>query len=110
MAFVQEELGFYRSAGAYVGWAYGLCEHLRGHRNAKDYFLRSLQVREDPAEYRIETADADSDAGSNKARKQMPTSWCCQRLIAAADYVDGKEYDPIDMLLLIRKTLKSRDV
>jgi hypothetical protein len=44
MAFGHEELGVYRAAIEYVGWAYRLCEALSGHRNAKDQLLRASQA------------------------------------------------------------------
>lgn len=36
MSFGHERLDVYRAAIEYVGWAYGYCEALKGHRNAKD--------------------------------------------------------------------------
>jgi len=44
MAFEHEQLNVYRVAIEYVGWAYRLCEHLRGHGNAKDHLLRASQA------------------------------------------------------------------
>jgi len=44
MAFGHEKLDVYRAAIEYVGWAYRLCEGLRGHRNAKDQLLRASQA------------------------------------------------------------------
>jgi four helix bundle protein len=43
MAFGHEQLDVYRAAIKYVGWAYLLCERLKGHRNAKDQLLRASQ-------------------------------------------------------------------
>ena len=45
MAFGHERLDVYRAAIDYVGWAYRLCERLKGqHRNAKDQLLRASQA------------------------------------------------------------------
>ena len=44
MAFGHEQLDVYRAAIEYVGWAYRLCEGLKGHRNAKDQLLRASQA------------------------------------------------------------------
>jgi len=44
MAFGHEQLDVYRAAIEYVGWAFRLCEHLKGHRNAKDHLLRASQA------------------------------------------------------------------
>jgi four helix bundle protein len=44
MAFGHEQLDVYRAAIEYVGWAYRLCESLKGkHRNARDQLLRASQ-------------------------------------------------------------------
>jgi len=43
MAFGHEQLDVYRAAIEYVGWAYRLCNGLKGHRNAKDQLLRASQ-------------------------------------------------------------------
>jgi len=57
MASGHEQLDVFRTAGEYVGWAYRLCEHPRGHRG--------YSVREEPAEYRIEAVDTDPDADTD---------------------------------------------
>jgi four helix bundle protein len=44
MALGHEQLDVYRAAIEYVGWAYRLCEGLKGHRNAKDQLLRASQA------------------------------------------------------------------
>jgi four helix bundle protein len=45
MVFGHEKLDVYRAAIEYIGWAYRLCEKLRGqHRNAKDQLLRASQA------------------------------------------------------------------
>ena len=44
MGFGHEKLDVYRAAIEYVGWAYGFCEDLKGHRNAKDQLLRASQA------------------------------------------------------------------
>jgi four helix bundle protein len=44
MTFGHEKLDVYRLAIEYVGWAYYLCEQLKGHRNAKDQLLRASQA------------------------------------------------------------------
>ena len=44
MAFGHEQLDVYRTSIEYVGWAYRLCERLKGHRNAKDQLLRASQA------------------------------------------------------------------
>jgi four helix bundle protein len=44
MAFGHEKLDVYRAAIEYVGWSYRYCEALKGHRNAKDQFLRASQA------------------------------------------------------------------
>ena len=44
MSFGHERLDVYRAAIEYVGWAYHLCERLRGHRNAKEQLLRASQA------------------------------------------------------------------
>jgi four helix bundle protein len=44
MSFGHERLDVYRAAIEYVGWAYRLCEGLKGHRNAKDQLLRASQA------------------------------------------------------------------
>ena len=44
MGFGHEKLDVYRAAIDYVGWAYRLCEGLKGHRNAKDQLLRASQA------------------------------------------------------------------
>jgi len=44
MTFGHENLDVYRIAIEYVGWAYRLCEQLKGHRNAKDQLLRASQA------------------------------------------------------------------
>jgi len=38
------DLTYTRPAIEYVGWAYGFCEELKGHRNAKDQLLRASQA------------------------------------------------------------------
>ena len=43
MAFGHEKLDVYHSSIEYVGWAYRLCEALKGQRNAKDQLLRASQ-------------------------------------------------------------------
>ncbi|MGD9251086.1 MAG: four helix bundle protein [Desulfobacterales bacterium] len=43
MAFGHERLDVYHSSIEYVGWAYRLCEALKGLRNAKDQLLRASQ-------------------------------------------------------------------
>lgn len=44
MTFGHEQLDVYRAAIDYVGWAYRLCERLKGlHPNAKDQLLRASQ-------------------------------------------------------------------
>ncbi len=43
MAFGHKQLDVYRAAIQYAGWAYKLCESLRGHRNAKDQLIRASQ-------------------------------------------------------------------
>jgi four helix bundle protein len=43
MTFGHEQLDVYRVAIEYVGWAFHLCERLKGHRNAKDQLLRASQ-------------------------------------------------------------------
>jgi four helix bundle protein len=44
MSFGHEKLDVYRAAIEYVGWAYRLCERLRGHRNAREQLLRASQA------------------------------------------------------------------
>jgi four helix bundle protein len=45
LAFRHERLDVYQAAIQYVGWAYRLCERLKGfHRNAKDQLLRASQA------------------------------------------------------------------
>jgi four helix bundle protein len=44
MAFGHEKLDVYRAAIEYVGWAFRLCESLKGHRNAKDQLIRASQA------------------------------------------------------------------
>jgi len=44
MAFGHEQLDVYRAVIEYVGWAYRLCNGLKGHRNAKDQLLRASQA------------------------------------------------------------------
>lgn len=45
MSFGHERLDVYRAALDYVGWAYRLCERLKGqHPNAKDQLLRASQA------------------------------------------------------------------
>jgi four helix bundle protein len=44
MSFGHEKLDVYRLAIEYVGWAYRLCESLKGHRNAKDQIIRASQA------------------------------------------------------------------
>lgn len=44
MSFGHEQLDVYRAAILYVGWAFRLCEELKGHRNAKDQLLRASQA------------------------------------------------------------------
>jgi len=44
MSFGHERLDVYRAAIEYVGWAYRLCEELKGHRNAKEQLLRASQA------------------------------------------------------------------
>jgi four helix bundle protein len=44
MGFGHEKLDVYRAAIEYVGWVYGYCETLKGHRNAKDQLLRASQA------------------------------------------------------------------
>jgi four helix bundle protein len=43
MSFGHERLDVYRAAIEYVGWAFSLCEQLRGHRNAKEQLIRASQ-------------------------------------------------------------------
>ena len=43
MPFGHEKLDVYRAAIEYAGWAYRLCQGLKGHRNAKDQLLRASQ-------------------------------------------------------------------
>jgi four helix bundle protein len=44
MVFGHEQLDVYRAAIEYVGWAFRLCERLKGHRNAKEQLLRASQA------------------------------------------------------------------
>ena len=44
MAFGHEQLDVYRAGIEYVGWAYRLCDRLKGHGNAKDQLLRASQA------------------------------------------------------------------
>lgn len=45
MTLGHEQLDVYRAAIEYVGWAYHLCEKLKGqHRNAKEQLLRASQA------------------------------------------------------------------
>ncbi len=44
MSFGHERLDVYRTAIAYVGWAFRLCERLQAHRNAKEQLLRASQA------------------------------------------------------------------
>jgi len=44
MSFGHERLDVYRAAIEYVGWAYHLCERLKGHRSAKEQLLRASQA------------------------------------------------------------------
>jgi four helix bundle protein len=45
MGFGHEQLDVYRAAIEYVGWAYHLCERLKGHHiNARDQLLRASQA------------------------------------------------------------------
>jgi four helix bundle protein len=44
MTFGHEKLDVYHVAVEYVGWAYRLCERLKGHRNAKDQLIRASQA------------------------------------------------------------------
>ncbi|MCK6553530.1 four helix bundle protein [Candidatus Binatia bacterium] len=41
MIFGHERLEVYRAAIEYVGWAYRLCEGIKGQRNAKEQLLRA---------------------------------------------------------------------
>ena len=43
MGFGHEKLDVYCAAIKYIGWAYRLCEGMKGHRNAKDQLLRASQ-------------------------------------------------------------------
>ena len=43
MAFGHEKLDVYQTSIEYVGWAYRLCESLKGQRNARDQLLRASQ-------------------------------------------------------------------
>jgi four helix bundle protein len=44
MSFGYERLDVHRAAIEYVGWAYRLCEGMKGHRNAKEQLLRASQA------------------------------------------------------------------
>jgi four helix bundle protein len=44
MSFGHERLDVYQAAIEYVGWAYRLCERLKGHRSAKEQLLRASQA------------------------------------------------------------------
>jgi four helix bundle protein len=44
MPFGHEKLDVYRAAIEYIGWSYGYCQKLKGHRNAKDQLLRASQA------------------------------------------------------------------
>src|SRR5215813_6498778 len=44
MSFGHERLDVYRAGIEYVGWAYHLCERLKGHRSAKEQLLRASQA------------------------------------------------------------------
>jgi four helix bundle protein len=44
MGLGHEKLDAYRIAIEYVGWAYRLCEGIKGQRNAKDQLLRASQA------------------------------------------------------------------
>lgn len=44
MTFGHEQLDVYRTALEYVGWAYQLCERLKGHGNARNQLLRASQA------------------------------------------------------------------
>ena len=43
MAFGHEKLDVYQTSIEYVGWAYRLCERMKGQRNARDQLLRASQ-------------------------------------------------------------------
>ena len=44
MSFGHERLDVYQAAIEYVGWAYRLCEQLKGHRSAEEQLLRASQA------------------------------------------------------------------
>jgi four helix bundle protein len=44
MSFGHERLDVYQAAIEYVGWAYHLCERLKGQRSAKEQLLRASQA------------------------------------------------------------------
>jgi len=44
MSFGHERLDVHQAAIEYVGWAYRLCERLKGHRSAKEQLLRASQA------------------------------------------------------------------
>ncbi len=44
MGFGHEKLDAYKVSIEYVGWAYRLCERVKGCRNAKDQLLRASQA------------------------------------------------------------------
>jgi four helix bundle protein len=43
MTFGHEQLDVYRAAIEYVGWAFRVCERLKGHRSARDQLVRASQ-------------------------------------------------------------------
>gem|GEM_PF-1601419 len=73
MAFGHERLDVYRAAIEYVGWAYGFCEELKGHRKAKALLDRIVAmltklgrrvyaVGEETGEYQTDRIDPDTDS------------------------------------------------
>jgi four helix bundle protein len=44
MAFGHEKLDVYHISLEYVGWAYKMCEKIKGHTNAKNQILRASQA------------------------------------------------------------------
>ena len=100
MAFGHEKLDVYRAAIEYVGWAYRLCEGLKGHRNAKDQLLRASQaIPLNIAEGNGKGTDGDRRRYFEIARGSAPQCGAVQDVLEVCGAMSAAENEKAKALL-----------
>jgi len=100
MGFGHEKLDVYRAALEYVGWAYGYCEELEGHRNAKDQLLRASQaIPLNIAEGNGKGIDADRRRYFDTARASALECAAAQDVLQVCGAISAEENRKAKVLL-----------